>query len=70
VRKYVRGLSGVMRSWRFQPAWRSAAIRAPRAEHGVHRAERGEADHQVERRRDPASAQVVLVAVRAGDGQV
>ena len=29
VRKYVRGDSGVMRSCRFQPAVRSAAMRAP-----------------------------------------
>ena len=29
TRKYVRTESGVRRSWRFQPAVRSAEIRAP-----------------------------------------
>jgi hypothetical protein len=29
TRKYARGVSGVIRSWRFQPTARSAAMRPP-----------------------------------------
>ena len=39
-------------------------------EHGVHRAECGEPDHVVERRRDAASVEAVHVTVRAGDQEV
>ena len=62
-------MSGVSRSWRFQPAARSAAIRAPtRARR--HRPERGQADHEVERRRDPVPPKSCASSVRRRDQQV
>ena len=62
--------SGVSRSWRFQPSERSAAIRAPVAEHRVHRPERRQPDHEVQRRVDAAAAEVVLVPVGRRDHEV
>ena len=65
---YARGRSGVMRSWRFQPI--GALGGDPRAAPSISAvivAERDQADHEVERRRDPAAAEVVLAAVRARD---